>query len=153
MSYCKKYKINPTVVRCLACEECYPPAERVNGRMCGYEVEFDTLSAQAAVKGMDVPESVRFISPEQIHENLYKYRFRHKFRDILSEMLDEYGEDPDRMKDSVIEKYEPMIYKHIIGEYEINVEVNINPDRELVLTKEQRERLTKIINNDTGTGK
>ena len=33
--------------------------ERVNGRMCGYEVEFDTLSAQAAVKGMDVPDSLR----------------------------------------------------------------------------------------------
>lgn len=113
----------------------------------------EVLSAQAAINGMNVPESVKFISPEQIHENLYKYRFRHQLRDILSEMLDEYGEDPDRMKDSVIEKYEPMIYKHIIGEYEITAEVSINTDRELVLTREQRERLAKIINNDTGTGK
>lgn len=68
MSYCKKYNMHPSVALCLACEECYPPGERVNGRMCGYEVESNT-------------------------------------------------------------------------------------DRELVLTKEQRERLAKIINNDTGTGK
>ena len=175
MSYCKKYNMHPSVALCLACEECYPPGERVNGRMCGYEVplrsgaellEYETerrlkadenppevLSPFAAVRGLDVPESVRVISPEQIHENLYKYRFLHQLRDILSEMLDEYGEDPDRMKDSIIEKYEPMIYKHIIGEYEITAEVSINTDRELVLTREQRERLAKIINNDTGTGK
>ena len=138
MSYCKKYNIRTTVVRCLACKECRPPGERVNGCMCDYEVDFDTLRAQAAINGMNVPESVRVISPEQIHENLYKYRFRHQLRDILSEMLDEYGEDPDRMKDSVIEKYEPMIYKRIIGEYVITAEVKINNPH---------------LRDDTGTGK
>lgn len=42
MSYCKKYNMHPSVALCLACEECYPPGERVNGRMCGYEESNDT---------------------------------------------------------------------------------------------------------------
>ena len=81
MSYCKKYNMHPSVALCLACEECYPPGERVNGRMCGYEVPLrsvaelleneterrlkaaenppEGLGPFAAVKGMDVPDSLR----------------------------------------------------------------------------------------------
>ena len=37
MSYCKKFKIEPSVAQCLACEHCLPPGERVEGRMCPHE--------------------------------------------------------------------------------------------------------------------
>ena len=37
MSYCKKFKIDPSVAQCLACEHCLPPGERVEGRMCPHE--------------------------------------------------------------------------------------------------------------------
>ena len=39
-----------------------------------------------------------------------------KFEDLLSNMLDEYGSDPDRMKDVVIEKYSSIIRKSIASE-------------------------------------
>jgi hypothetical protein len=42
MSHCKKFNIDPSVVWCLACEHCLPPAERIEGRMCPYEqLDFD----------------------------------------------------------------------------------------------------------------
>ena len=37
MSYCNKFKIEPSVAQCLACEHCLPPGERVEGRMCPHE--------------------------------------------------------------------------------------------------------------------
>lgn len=37
MSYCRKIGGMVTVPECLACEECLPPGDRIDGQMCEYE--------------------------------------------------------------------------------------------------------------------
>ena len=46
-----------------------------------------------------------------------------EFEKVLSEMLDEYGQDPDRMKDSIIAKYGKLIRKQIASEIDVDAMV------------------------------
>lgn len=120
MSYCKKYNMHPSVALCLSCEECYPPAERANGRMCGYEVEFDTLSAQAAINGMNVPDSLK-IAEKYIGRKRLTDAQKAKLKEAVSDFaycavigLDpELHDDPylsDLLQRKVIEPFiEPLI--------------------------------------------
>ena len=55
MSYCRKYNKLTGLCDCLACKDCRPPGERIDGRMCKFEFRGDIqlkYSTEQIIEGL-----------------------------------------------------------------------------------------------------